>query len=94
MEVAVIFDLVRGELPLEAAHPDEAIREYYYISAEDLYGHRYNLNNFGTFDKDRADRKLAQIQAHLDDGGDLNLDHWNELEPRYGSEAYCAINGF
>tara|TARA_X000001382_G_scaffold130250_2_gene124537 strand:- start:42 stop:308 length:267 start_codon:yes stop_codon:yes gene_type:complete len=88
MEVAVRSQLVH------IGHFNRNVAEAFEIVSEDSDGYRWTLNRFATIEKEEADRKLAQIKAHLDNGGDLNLDHWSTTEPRYGSEAYCKINGF
>ena len=94
MEVFVSSYLYRGELPNEATHPDGAIQEAWNIKAEDAKGYRYVLDNFNVDCKDKAVKLEAKIIAHLASGGKLNLDHWTETEPCYGSEAYCEVYGF
>ncbi len=88
MEVAVRSQLVH------IGHFNRNVAEAYEIVCEDEYGYRWTLNRFATLEKEEADRKLGQIQAHLNNGGNLNLDHWTTTEPRYGSEAYCSMNEF
>jgi len=34
------------------------------------------------------------MKLHLQNGGKLNPDHWEEDEPCYGSDAYCDAYGF
>jgi len=94
MDIGVTSLLVEGSLPPEASHPSEAIVEVFIITAENKRGNRYELDNFGTQNKAQADRQLAKIEAHLAKGGKLNLDHWSEREPVYGSDAYCEEYGF
>ena len=87
MEVAVRSQLVHTR------HFNRNVAEAYEIVCEDEYGYRWTLNRFATIEKWEADKKLSQIQAHLNKGGALNLlDHWSTTEPRYGSEAYCSMN--
>lgn len=33
-----------------------------------------------------------RVQRHLDSGGALDRDHWGEIDPAYGSEAYQALD--
>ncbi len=37
---------------------------------------------------ERAERFAERVQAHIDAGGKLNLDHWHQVDPCYGSPAY------
>lgn len=39
-----------------------------------------------------AARLLARIEAHVAAGGKLNAEHWNEIDPAYGSPAYQALD--
>lgn len=38
----------------------------------------------------QQDKRIAKINAHLAAGGSLNKEHWFEISPRYGSEAYLT----
>lgn len=35
---------------------------------------------------------LARVEAHVAAGGALALDHWNEVDPAYGSVAYQELD--
>jgi len=37
---------------------------------------------------DKAEAFASRVRARLDAGGKLNMDHWGEAAPVYGSEAY------
>jgi|TARA_Y100000034_G_scaffold21482_1_gene24699 hypothetical protein len=37
---------------------------------------------------ENAERFAKRVQAHIDAGGKLNLEHWYEVDPCYGSAAY------
>lgn len=39
----------------------------------------------------RAEALAARVQAHLDAGGKLDANRWEEVAPVYGSEAYEAF---
>lgn len=43
--------------------------------------------------KKRVNDLCSRIAAHLASGGTLDLDHWNELPPAYGSQAYQTEGG-
>ncbi len=38
--------------------------------------------------REKQNRRILAIEKHLSAGGSLNPDHWNEIEPVYGSEAW------
>ena len=41
-----------------------------------------------------VEKLCDKMKLHLQNGGKLNADHWEESEPCYGSDAYCDQNGF
>ena len=41
-----------------------------------------------------VEKLCDKMKLHLQNGGKLNADHWEESEPCYGSDAYCDANGF
>jgi hypothetical protein len=94
MEIFTRSYLVRGELPHEATHPDEAICELYKILAEDKDGYRWTLNTFSSFSQEKATNLEKKIKDHLETGGKLDLNNWREEEPCYGSKAYCETYGW
>ena len=54
------------------------------------YGER--LEHFHRFgDADSAIRFEERVRAHIDAGGEINRDHWYEIDPAYGSNAYGAL---
>jgi len=40
---------------------------------------------------EKAEQFAKRVQAHIDAGGELNLDHWHEVDPAYGSPAYVQF---
>jgi len=40
---------------------------------------------------DRAEAFAGRVRARLAAGGKLNVDHWVEVDPVYGSDAYIAF---
>lgn len=36
----------------------------------------------------RAERFVKLVQAFIDAGGVIDLNHWHDVDPRYGSQAY------
>lgn len=53
---------------------------------ENSYGF-YQQRDIAEVDK-KQHKRITKINKHLAAGGSLNMDHWFELMPRYGSEAY------
>ena len=41
-----------------------------------------------------VEKLCDKMKLHLQNGGKLNPDHWEEDEPCYGSDAYCDAYGF
>lgn len=69
-------------------YSDEAV-----IIAYDTYGYEYVHQH--TFPDIVAAEKIAKkINAHLESGGDLNLEHWNHNRVIYGSQAYIDEEPF
>ncbi len=49
------------------------------------------------FFKDTRDQALSDVnklQRKIRNSNKINRDHWIEIEPSYGSEAYCKKFGF
>ena len=42
--------------------------------------------------KERAEALAKKIAQHLARGGNINLDHWTEIDPMYGSVAYQELD--
>ncbi len=40
----------------------------------------------------RMDRLCAHVAVHLAAGGDLDMAHWVEVDPAYGSQAYQGLD--
>lgn len=40
--------------------------------------------------REKQNRRILAIEKHLAAGGSLNPEHWNEIEPAYGSEAWIV----
>lgn len=38
--------------------------------------------------RERQNRRILTIENHLNSGGSLNPEHWKEIEPAYGSQAW------
>ena len=57
--------------------------------------HAEILKDESTESKIGSVEKLCdKMKLHLQNGGKLNPDHWEEDEPCYGSDAYCDAYGF
>lgn len=86
------------------------IAETYYILAEDEYGNRWSHNtrfngcgvstdleglphftDIRTNAKARAQMLLDRINAA---GGQIDLEHWSEARPAYGSKAYQEYGAY
>jgi hypothetical protein len=98
MDVAVRDDLVQVGLT-EDGEPDVAHR--FYLVARDARGaqwaHDYaRVAGRGGIAADVAAAALevlrVRVAAHLEAGGALDFDHWIEIDPAYGSEAYQALD--
>lgn len=42
--------------------------------------------------RERQNRRILAIEQHLKAGGSLNPEHWKEIEPAYGSEAWIVAD--
>lgn len=52
-------------------------------------GRRYeHKNSFADFDEAHMFRQ--EVEDHLLAGGELVTEHWPEVDPVYGSDAYCS----
>jgi len=40
---------------------------------------------------ERANNFVVKVQAHINAGGEINQEHWQEVDPVYGSPAYSAL---
>jgi len=79
----------------DAESPGDHVGTYYRVTAELTDGRRYEhywglpSSKFSHDEcKERVDRMIRRIDAHLDDGGSLNINHWRAIDPVYGSEAW------
>jgi hypothetical protein len=78
-----------------AEEPSDNIATSYYVTVANDYGntwhHKWILksNEVGHHEaRDRVEKMLDRIQSHLEAGGSIDLDHWGEGTPMYGSEAW------
>lgn len=70
----------------------------FYIVAQDVEtGRRIALNTSYEMTRElheqqevreKQNRRILAIEKHLAAGGSLNPEHWEEIEPAYGSPAY------
>ena len=90
-----LYKLNRHDPDFIGEDPSQLVVEHYYVQAEDCQGYRWVHDyRFGQ-DEDKAERFCKKIEGYLEhDGNHLNLDHWNEIDPCYGSDAYCKVHGF
>lgn len=79
---------------------DKVVETSVIVVAEDAEGRRFALNDSDLTTVmmsleeiwDIQKRRIDKITVHLDKGGALNLAHWNEIDPAYGSEAYDKLD--
>lgn len=78
---------------------DADVAECFYLVARAKNGaqwaHRFSLDAYrGNHDAvtARMDRLRARVIAHLAAGGALDMDHWTEVDPAYGSAAYQGLD--
>jgi myo-inositol catabolism protein IolC len=71
----------------------------FYLVAEDHRGarvaHDFSVRAWRSDDQDaiaRIEGLRARVAAHVAKGGKLDPDHWTEIDPAYGSEAYQALD--
>lgn len=70
------------------------------VVAEDTAGRRFALNDSDLttvmMDKEKIfelqGKRIDKIKSYLNNGGALNLEHWSEIDPAYGSEAYDKLD--
>lgn len=68
---------------------------YVVVEAED--GRRWaHDTSFDTSEEAKAEKLCGQVQVAINDNGvaALNMDHWVEVDPRYGSEAHQRIGDY
>lgn len=83
--------------------------ESYYVIIEDKRGrrlahcHRFDScqrveteDGFPFFadKREHAQKEVDTLVARVVDAGKIDMDYWTEIEPAYGSEHYCKVNGF
>ena len=78
-----------------AEEPGDHIATSYYIMVADQKGnqwaHNWSLqsNKVGHHEaRERVEKMLERMKNHLDAGGSLNMEHWGETTPMYGSQAW------
>jgi hypothetical protein len=71
----------------------------FYLVAEDHRGarvaHDFSVRAWRSDDQDaiaRIEGLRARVEAHVAAGGALDQDHWTEIDPAYGSEAYQSLD--
>lgn len=80
----------------ECGHPVERLA--YYVVAEEPSGRRWAHSRVFTDDGvwQRGERQAAQmltrIEAAYAAGRALDPDHWQEIDPAYGSDAYQGLD--
>ncbi len=79
----------------EPDEPSDMIATSYYVTIADEKGntwhHDWSLqsNKVGHWEaKERVEKMKDRVKNHLNAGGSLNMDHWAEGTPMYGSEAW------
>lgn len=95
MQVFVRDDLIQTGWTEDG---DAALKRRHYVVAEAPNGARFAHDRafvghlHGDEAAQAADALRAKVEAHLASGGKLDPDHWNEVDPRYGSEAYQSLD--
>ena len=78
-----------------AEEPGDYIATSYYVTVANEHGttwhhdwtlQSHKVNRFEAME--RVQKMVERIKNHLDAGGSLNMDHWGEGTPMYGSEAW------
>lgn len=98
MQVFVRDDLIQTGWTEDG---DVALKRRHYVVAETPNGARFahdrvfvgHLHGDDEAAQDAA-ALLTKVEAHLAIGGKLDPDHWNEVDPRYGSEAYQSLDAW
>lgn len=67
---------------------DERIEEAYDVE----YGYYINVIDSSTKNVSTQKQRIRKIEKHLAAGGTLNLEHWTDIDPEYGSEAYSKLD--
>jgi len=78
---------------------EAVIARSFYLVAEDVSGRRL-AHDFSVLafprDVEAAEGRLkalqGEVQEHIYFGGDLDSDHWVEIDPAYGSGGYQALD--
>ena len=79
----------------EPDFPSDMIATSYYVTVANEHGNTWHhdwtlqshkVNRFECIE--RVEKMIARIKNNLDAGGSLNMDHWSEGTPMYGSEAW------
>ena len=81
--------------------------DVYYIIIERLDGHRIAHNKrwftapgsvspdgfmfFGDL-REEMKAEAEAVVSHIENKGVIDLDYWDEIDPRYGSDYYCEVN--
>ena len=76
--------------------------EVFYIVAQYCNGERYALHNSEYINNNNTPEEIEKMYAplikriedHIKAGGTINKEHWNELEPEYGSPAWQQWSRF
>ena len=81
-----------------AEEPSDNVATNFYVTIADHSGRTW-CHNFGLSSashpywecEERINKLVERIKNHLEAGGSINLDHWDEGTPRYGSEAWIRF---
>jgi hypothetical protein len=90
MEINGCYLDVRDTVYERGRHPEDGEMMYgtvYQVTLTDSRGNRW-IHGHGFDTNEEAMALLDRIEAH----GEVNLDHWNECDPAYGSEAWAALD--
>lgn len=78
-----------------AEEPGDYIATSYYVTVADQKGNTWHHDWMLQSHKvnrseaiERVQKMVERIKNHLDAGGSLDMDHWGEGTPMYGSEAW------
>lgn len=78
----------------------EIIETAFVVVAEDDEGRRFALNDSCLTTvmapeeemKDIQNKRINKIQVHIENGGNLDISNWHEIDPAYGSQAYDELD--